>query len=438
MINSLSEKYKVEKSNIEKSYEYHVGLKNNEEYERMVDDAFLEFAKLFKELYPKAQIDTPKEREKSKQSLKNKIEKLEIERLCKLYAIDEISKEEKQSLHELILNKINIAKRDVANTIISEQLKTLDDVDIIIQDKEISEHIKTALLRIVNTNLQKENNKELQKQLDKKYGELAAKDTGELKNNLLRWDKIEKINDKEILHYPFECLKSKDLRGIRFVIVGVPDDIQTDNVKLKELIKRRRESLENEKTKYSDLCCVELSKDFVNKIISDEELLKRLNIEVLPEGYTHKEKQNGYIAEHVKFCIRGFPEYSFELQVRSMNCENEARANGSAAHDKRSGKKRVLPSLANKNLFIERLKNILPKYKILKFENNNYKLHKCTLAENMLEYFLGYMKLDSSENEKLMQYVQEEQNKIRRIKRLICFFMKALLLHEAYFHHYFL
>lgn len=413
MLNSLQEKYKVKKSNIEESYVYQLGLKNNEEYQKKVDSTFLELANIFNGMYPNVKIESPKGREKSNQSLKNKIEKLEIERLCKLYAIGEISKEEKQSLYSLIINKVKKAKTDVAYRIILEEIENLKDIDTIMQEKEIDEHIKTALLRVAMAKLKIENKKELQFEIDRKYGEIAAKETGQLKNNLLKWDYIENMNEdtKKKLHYPFEYLRVKDLLGFKFVIREVPDDIQTDNEKLQELITRRKKASENEKTKYDELCCIELTKDFVNKLINNEKLLEKLNIKVLTNGYKHKEKQNGYIAEHIRFCYIDHPEYIFELQLRSTYCEDISKANGEAAHDRRSGKKRVLPSLENRDTFIENLKNVLPKYRILNFENDEFKLHKCTLAENMLGYFSGYIKIDSKEYKKVMEYIQEEEQK---------------------------
>jgi len=413
MLKSLQEKYKVKKSNIEESYEYQLGLKSNEEYQKNVDNTFLTLANLFRKMYPNVKIESPRGREKSNKSLKNKIEKLEIERLCKLYAIGEITEEEQTSLYTLIINRIKDTRKSNADRIILGKIESLNDIDAIMEEEEIDEHIKTALLRIANTRVKKENKKEIQFEIDKKYGRTAAKETGKLKNNLLKWECIENINEEEIkrLHSPFEYLKVKDLIGFKFVIVDVPNDIQTDNKKLQELINRRKQSPKSEEKKYNELCCIELAKDFVNKLINDEELLEKLNIKVLKDGYKHKEKQNGYIAEHIKFCYRDHPEYIFEVQLRSIYCENISKANGEAAHDRRSGKKRVFPNLNNKNTFIENLKSVLPKYRTLKFENNEFKLHRCTLAENMLEYFLGYVKIDDKEYEKVIEYIQEEQQK---------------------------
>ena len=94
MENSLRERYKVQKSNTEKSYDYHLSLKSNKEYEERVDKAFLAIVNLFACTYPNVKIEQPQGREKTRRSMRTKIENLEIERLCKLFAIEGITKEE--------------------------------------------------------------------------------------------------------------------------------------------------------------------------------------------------------------------------------------------------------------------------------------------------------------------------------------------------------
>lgn len=413
MPNTLREKYKVEKSNIEEAYEYALGLKYNIEYEKRVDDTFISLANLFKEMYPHVKIEPPRGREKSKQSVKNKIEKLEMERLCKLYAIGEISDKEILNLYILILNKERKIKINELKNIFNGEIENLKEIDRIMQEEEIEEHTKTAILRIANTRFIQGNREDLQTELDEKYGEAAAEKTKQLKDNLLHWECIKNINDetRKKLHSPHEYLKVKDLRAFKFVVANVPDTIQTDNETLKELIEKRKQAPKEEQTKYNDLCCIELTKDFVDKLINDEEILEKLNVDILPDGHKHKQKQNGYIAEHIKFCFKDHPEYTFEMQLRSIYREDMSRANGKAAHDKRSGKKRRFPSTEDRKSFITELEETLPQYKMLKSENGKFKLEKCSKFESMLEYFLGYVNLDSKPFKKAIQYIEEEEQK---------------------------
>ena len=415
MQNTLREKYKVNKSNIDEAYEHALALKYNIEYEQRVDDTFLSFANIFKEMYPNVKIEPPRGREKSKKSIKNKIEKLEIERLCKLYAIDEITENELKELYKLIIDRTKNVKKDVLKKLFIGDIEDLDNLDKIIEAEDIEEHIKTAILRIVNTRIIKQDKQSLKQELDMKYGEGAVKRTNQLKYNLLRWECIENLNEETIekLHIPNEYLKVKDIRAFKFVIASVPDDIQTENEELIELIEKRRKAKDCEKMQINDLCCIELSKDFVKKIIENEELLEKLNLELVPDSYKHKQKQNGYIAEHVKFSFIDNPEYTFEMQLRSIYREDISRANGKAAHDKRSGKKRKFPSTENRTNFITELRNVLPEYRILKTRNGEFELDKCSMIQNMLEYYLGYIKLDSKSYKKALEYLEDEKQTIK-------------------------
>lgn len=416
MQNSLRKKYRVEKSNIEKSYEYHLALKNNEEFEKRVNDTFLAFANLLEKIYPNVKIDTPRLREKSNRSLKNKIVKLEIERLCKLNAIGEITEEERQSLFNLVIDKVNLKDKTIVYDIINGRIEDLNQINQLMESENVESHDKTDLLRILNTNLIKQDKKELSVELEERYGQTAAIRTNDLANNILHWECIERLDEDMIqkLHNPLEYLSVKDLFGFKFVIADVPDDIKTDNKDLKELINKRKEANENEKIKYSDSCCIELEKDLVNKLMNNESLLKKLNLDILPGGYKHKQKQNGYIAEHVKFFYRDHPEYIFEMQLRSIYREDISRARGKAAHDKRSGKQRIFPSTENSRLFIKDIKNIVPQYKILNRKEEQFELQKCNLAQNMLEYYLGYVDLCSDEYKKAIEYIEEyeQENKL--------------------------
>ena len=142
--------------------------------------------------------------------------------------------------------------------------------------------------------------------------------------------------------------------------------------------------------------------------MKNKKLLEKMNIRILPAGYKQKTKRNGYIADHLKFCYIDHPEYTFELQLRSIYREELSRANGPAAHDKRSGKKRIFPNTENKEVFMKQLKYMTPKYTILKNDSKGkYKIERCSLLENMLEYYLGYIDLKSDEYKKAIQYLTE-------------------------------
>ena len=190
---NIREKYKVEKSNVEESYEYQLALKNNEEYANMADQTLLQMANLFKEMYPNVKIEAPRGREKSSRSMRNKIQNLEIERLCKIYAIEDLSKDDQKLLFQSILKGTKNKYEDSIKRILFGKINNLKDIEKIVEDKEVPEKIKTALLRVANTRLIKEeikNKENLQEELDKKYGKKKVEETGKLKYDLLKWDTI--------------------------------------------------------------------------------------------------------------------------------------------------------------------------------------------------------------------------------------------------------
>ena len=47
MVSTLRDRYKVLKKDYETSYDYQLGLKRNEEYERIVEDAFIKIVDFF-------------------------------------------------------------------------------------------------------------------------------------------------------------------------------------------------------------------------------------------------------------------------------------------------------------------------------------------------------------------------------------------------------
>lgn len=417
MLQNIREQYKVKKSPIQQAYENQIGLKYNEEYEKMVDNVFIEICNLFIKEYPNVSIETPREREKSIKSLKGKIRKLELERLCKLYALDGLDKEDKKRLYALLTDRIRkelevdlYKSRDIINSTLLSKIVDNNKIENLMKEP-ISDGTRTAFLRIWKARLiheEIENKEELIRKLEEKYGPNAKEKENE---NLLHWEFIEGLDKEEIekIHKPLEYLKSKDLRGFKIIIAHVPDEIETENEELKQLIEKRKNATQKEKAEYNDLCCIELEREFANKILQDEELLERLNIEVMHDGYKHKAKCNGYIADHIKFCFRDHPEYVFELQLRSMYREELSRANGPAAHDKRAGKKRVFPVPGDPKIFLNELENVLPKYKILERGEDGLKLRKCSTTENMMQYYMGYVKFDSKDFETALKYIGEKE-----------------------------
>lgn len=426
MIDTIKSRYKVDKSPDQISYEQQLGLKHNEEYKQRVEQTFLQIVNLFIGRYQGVSIEPPRGREKSLRSLKGKIDKLEIERLCKLYAIEGISSEEKQRLCNLIISKIDQNKKidrteeitEGINKIFYGKIESFEQIQNLVNQIQLSDNMKTACLRVAKIRLQNgelEKNEKIINSIEEQYGKEAAIREKKIEKNLLHWECVEEmqedINMQEKLHKPMEYLKAKDLRAFKIVIANVPDELETDNIRIKRIIDKRNKAHGEELKKYNDLCCIEVEKDFANYLLNNSELLKSLNVEIPNDGYKRKNKENGYIADHIKFRYIDHPEYTFELQLRSIYREELSRANGPAAHDKRSGKERIFPSVENKEVFLKELKERTPSYTILEDRPNGYNIKRCNLMENMLEYYLGYIKLNSKEHQKAMEYVREDMEK---------------------------
>lgn len=426
MIDTIKSRYKVDKSPEQISYEQQVGLKHNDEYKQRVEQTFLQIVNLFIDRYQGVSIEPPRGREKSLRSLKGKIDKLEIERLCKLYAIEGITLEEKQRLCNLIMSKIDKNAeidrsqkiQDGINNLFYRDIKSFEQIQDLVKEKQLSDNMKTACLRVAKIRLQNgelKRNEEIINSIEEQYGKEAAIKENKAEKNLLHWECVEKMQEdkamQEKLHNPIEYLKAKDLRAFKIVIANVPDELKTENKRIQRVIEKRKKASTKELKRYNDMCCIEVEKDFANYLLSNPQILQDLNVEIPKDGYKRKDKENGYIADHIKFHYIDHPEYTFELQLRSLYREELSRANGPAAHDKRSGKGRIFPSTENEQEFIQELKERVPNYTILERSENGYNIKRCNLMENMLEYYLGYIKLDSKEYQKAMEYVKENMEK---------------------------
>ena len=235
MVNILRDRYKVQKKDHEKAFEYQLGLKYNEEYEKVVEEAFLKIVKIFIGKYPGVKLDPPRGREKSDKSLENKIKKLAIERLSKKYSINEITNEELDTLYNLITEKVKNRNSIDEDNILEEidkiffkSIKDLDSISYIIEREYISDNTKKALLRMVYSKLIIQNDKDskkMQNEIEYRYGEKAAEREKCDSKNLLHWEDIEILleNDEELkkVYDSFEYLRVKDLRAFKIIISSV-------------------------------------------------------------------------------------------------------------------------------------------------------------------------------------------------------------------------
>lgn len=425
MNNKLRESYEL-KDPIQISYMNQIGLKMNKEYELWADNVGIQLIEYFLEKYPQIKIEMPKIREKSSKSLLGKIKNLQIERLSKLYAIEEISKRDKENFYALIKERIhennilnNTAILSTVEKLIYNEIETFDvnEFEERIMIDGISRSTKTALLRILVSKLENSNlkNKEENlKYLDEKYGEKAAIIAGTSEKDIIKYDSINKIKESQYridrLRDENKFLKANDLRGMKIVVVDIPDDFITENDIIKRILEERQKLKESkERVLYTHLAIAELGKEFYASLANDQELLKKLDLNVIPDSNKHKKKDNGYEAEHIKFYSSIKPEYTLELQFKSEYVENICKGEGVASHQNRPGKQRILPQTSDDKELKQKLKYMVPRYKIFRKYGDSIKVEEFSMLKNVMGYFEGQITPGTEEYEKIIKILSSKE-----------------------------
>lgn len=420
MNNIFKQAYKVEKSAIDKSYINQMGLKMDKQYESWADNIGIELLQYFLNKYQGVKIEIPKIREKSPKSLLGKIKNLQIERLSKLYAIEGISDKDKEDFYALIKERINENKKLDGTKILSAVKNLIYNEISKIDIKQFEERVmvdgisrstKTALLRILVSKMENSNLKDKEEKLkilDEKYGKRAAIRTGSTEDDIIKYDSIKNIRENEHrinrLRDENKFLKANDLRGMKIVVVDIPDDFKTNNERIKRILEERKiATTSQERVLYTHLAIVELGKEFYGDLANNQELLQKLNLQVIPDSNKHKKKSNGYEAEHIKFFSSQKPEYTLELQFKSEYVETICKGEGTASHQNRPGKKRVLPRANSDRELIEKLRYMVPKYKIFKKDKNGIKVQEFDMLRNVIGYFQGQINPKSYEYEKIIK-----------------------------------
>ena len=397
MGNKFKQAIKVQKNPIELSDEIQLGLANNEEYDTMTDELCIAIYNYFLACNPDVSIEIPKKRIKSPKSIHEKSKSRELERLSKLYIIEGLENDEIEELYEIIENRIQEKEQinedeilDNVNTLLKQDIEELD-IEVFLNNimvEQISNNTKKALLRILKSKIEKseiKDKKQILKSLDERYGKKAAEKSGRPEDNKIQYESIEEIKEDknriQLLHNKIGYLKSEDLIGTRIVISD---------------------------KKYSDKEMKLIAKKFMKKIIRDKKFLQENGIEVIPFSLKHKNKTNGYEAEHVKFRFIDNPEYTLELQVKSEYVENLSRANGTASHENRPGKERILPNLEDKEKFKKEVQYSVPRYTLFYKENGKFKTgEKCSMRKNVIAYYESELPIEMYD--KIYEFLPEEK-----------------------------
>ena len=426
MENNVLQHYKVEKDAVQTSYHEQMMLKINPQYEEWANSTASKLIEYFLNKYDGVSIEIPKLREKSPRSLLGKIKNLQVERLSKLYSIDEATMENKKELYLLLKERIE-ENEELDEDKMLEGIKSLlknDDINInsfeeTLMVDGLSNSSKTALLRILVSNVKKSNDldkDEKLKYLSDKYGKGLARKTGEPEDDLIRYDSIINIRNNqrkiERLKDERQFLKANDLRGMKIVVSKIPDDFKTDNIKIKQILKRRSNTENNqEERKLNHLAIVELGKEFYSDIENNEQLLENANMEIIPDSNKHRKKRNGYEAEHIKFINKDYPEFTLEMQFKSVYVENITRGNGSASHENRPGKSREIPYTENDQELIKAIDYMTPRYTTFNMEDGYIIPNKQPMLRNVIAYFQDQLDVGSEEYQRIVRLYSEIENK---------------------------
>lgn len=349
----------------------------------------------FEQCYPGVIIDNPLLREKSSKSIFDKIMSLEIERLGKLYLVeadipDKLHKLEKDKLGDffpvnLSLLELLVSKRIDENLSTQESINAkkslhsllfddIKDVNIsniaknLFDKRKLSKNSKTSLLRILIAKVKSSdlhNKDEILQGLDEKYGKTAAELSGIPEDDIIGYDSILSMEDSsynlnneifdnryssklERLIYEQEFLRCKDLIGMQIIVSSIPDNFTSSNPEIAELLAMRKQITDKNSCEYKRIdqaCMTAICEDFIDKLTTSPEWLKKTNTRIVRDSVKHKRKTNGYVAEHIKFELGGNPDHTLEFQVKSKYVDILSHAPGTAAHSARIGKERVLPTL---------------------------------------------------------------------------------------------
>ena len=139
--------------------------------------------------------------------------------------------------------------------------------------------------------------------------------------------------------------------------------------------------------KIKDAAQMYISKNILEFLLNDSKRLSKYEITNIPDRRKSFNTTVGYVAEHATLESKKLNNWVLELQSKS-SYQYEISRVGSAAHEKREGKERILPDLTQYTSISPELKaeleNSVPTYVLYK---GNSTLYQCGLLENFFHYY---------------------------------------------------
>ena len=462
----IAEKHLKLKESIYSEASFNKKNSDKKSYEQSSAEILNDVVCLLNEMYPGVKIKNISMRQKSVNSFLTKIKGLEIERISKIFAIEseQVNSDKlfqmKEMLKILLKERINeniigfegeengVQERNVfikqLNKLIDgESIDFQNTAEMFLDEPRFSRSTKSAIARVIyskiNTNknilLTDLNGITVEKKISPDERKKIKQEFKRQYESQLDYASIERIEDSiqdgngifsderyssemERLMDPNEFLRCRDMYGMHIIVEDFDANIETNNKKIDNILKNRSRLYDKNSEEYKEYtqACVDiLGSNFASRLKGEginteylkdnpefNKLWKEISSRTRIIQVKYKDKTNGYKATHFKLQIDNNPDYILEVQVKSDYVYEKSKGNGSAAHQKRIGKKRIIPEILedeNINLNsldyeqIHKLKDefgyYLPQYYNIEFDTTKkqYKVIRCNTEENCKKFY---------------------------------------------------
>lgn len=190
-------------------------------------------------------------------------------------------------------------------------------------------------------------------------------------------------------------------------------------------------------TRLDQACISEISREFSEHMEkrSSQWLHDHHGSLLVRDSFKHKNKPNGYVAEHFKIEMEGDPSHTLEVQLRSKYVDAKCKPGESASHAARIGKQRITPTLLDDPYFSTALLNpdlrdtymklfpkennvlyqfmteldyLLPRYTVIQEDPTSHRMtaQDLTTVENSTLFYDDIIVHDHTNAQRILQLIQ--------------------------------
>ena len=189
--------------------------------------------------------------------------------------------------------------------------------------------------------------------------------------------------------------------------------------------------------KLDQACMSEISREFSEHLEkrSSEWLQSHGGSLLVRDSFKHKNKPNGYVAEHLKIEMEGNPSHPLEVQIKSKYVDAKCKPGQSASHAARIGKQRITPTLLDDpyfsiallnpdlratymrvtpkesnvlNNFMTELDYLLPRYTVIEEDDRTHRMvaQDLTTVENATLFYDDLVLHDHTNVQRILQLIE--------------------------------